>query len=60
MSREQLDAVLDKFISRKLLVFLVACAGLFFGNITSSDWVIVSTAYVGVQGFVDIISKIKS
>lgn len=60
MSREQLDAVLDKFISRKLLVFLVACAGLFFGNITSSDWVIVATAYVGVQGFVDIISKIKS
>lgn len=60
MSREQLDAVLDKFISRKLLVFLVACAGLFLGNITSSDWVIVATAYVGVQGFVDIISKIKS
>lgn len=60
MSREKLDAVLDKFISRKLLVFLVACAGLFFGNITSSDWVIVATAYVGVQGFVDIISKIKS
>jgi len=60
MSREQLDAVLDKFISRKLLVFLFACAGLFLGNITSSDWVIVATAYVGVQGFVDIISKIKS
>lgn len=54
-----LDKILEKVISRKLMVFIVACIGLFIGNITSTDWVIVSTAYVSIQGFTDIILKIK-
>ena len=41
------------------MVFLVACFGLFSGNITSTDWVIIATAYVSIQGFTDIILKIK-
>lgn len=59
MSKEQLDIILNKFISRKLMVFAVACIGLFTGNITSTDWVIIATAYVSIQGFTDIILKIK-
>jgi len=42
------------------MVFLIACGGLFSGNLTSEDWVIISTAYISVQGFTDIITKIKS
>jgi len=60
MSKETLDRLLNKWISRKLLVFFVACVGLFFNNITSSDWVIVATAYIGIQGFTDIVSKLKT
>lgn len=60
MSREQIDAILNKFISRKLLVFTVACLGLFLGSLTSSDWVVVATAYIGVQGFTDIVKGLKS
>ena len=59
MSREQLDILINKWISRKLLVFIVACSGLFSGYLTSSDWVIIATAYVGIQGFTDIVNKIK-
>jgi hypothetical protein len=59
MSREQIDILINKWISRKLMVFIVACAGLFSGYLTSSDWVIVSTAYIGIQGFTDIVNKIK-
>lgn len=58
-TREKIDILLNKWISRKLLVFAVACIGLFLGNITSTDWVIVATAYVSIQGFTDIILKIK-
>lgn len=54
-----LDKILEKVISRKLIVFIVACFGLFIGNITSTDWVIIATAYVSIQGFTDIILKIK-
>jgi len=60
MSKEALDKLLNKWISRKLLVFIVACVGLFFSNITSSDWVIVATAYVSIQGFTDIVAKLKT
>jgi len=59
MSREQLDAILNKFISRKLLVFLIACAGLFLGNIESTDWVIIATAYISIQGFTDIVKGLR-
>jgi len=60
MSKETLDRLLNKWIIRKLLVFFVACVGLFLSNITSSDWVIVATAYIGIQGFTDIVAKIKT
>lgn len=60
MSKEQFDIILSKWISRKLLVFLIACGGLFSGQLTSSDWVIIATAYIGIQGFTDIVKKLRS
>lgn len=59
MSKEQLDILLNKWVSRKLLVFMVACGGLFSGYLISSDWVIIATAYIGIQGFTDIVNKLK-
>jgi len=62
MSEEQkakVDAFLKKWASRKLVVFSVACTGLFSGHLTSSDWVIIATAYVSLQGFVDIVERLK-
>ena len=59
MSKEQFDIIISKWISRKLLVFMIACGGLFSGQLTSSDWVIIATAYVGIQGFTDIVKMLK-
>jgi len=59
MSKEQFDIIISKWISRKLLVFLIACGGLFSGQLTSSDWVIIATAYVGIQGFTDIVKMLR-
>ena len=59
MSKEQFDILLNKWISRKLLVFLVACGGLYLGTLTSSDWVIIATAYIGIEGFTAIVERIK-
>ena len=59
-TREKIDNFLNKWISRKLIVFAVASYGLFSGVLTSSDWVIIATAYVSLQGFVDIVAKLKS
>jgi hypothetical protein len=60
MSKEQIDKILNKFISRKLMVFLIACGALFAGDLTSQDWVVIATAYVSIQGFTDIVAKLKS
>jgi hypothetical protein len=59
MSRkEKLDLFLGKWVSRKLMAFLIASVALFVGNIESNDWVIVATMYVAVQGATDIAERL--
>jgi len=59
MSRkEKIDLFLSKWVSRKLTVFAVASAGLFGGVITSTDWVIIGTAYISLQGVTDIVERL--
>lgn len=57
--KQKLDGLLNKLVSRKLSVFIVACFGLFSGTVNSEDWVIISTAYIGIQGVTDIVQRIK-
>lgn len=59
MSKEQFDLILNKWISRKLLVFMVACVALFSGQLTSSDWVIIATAYIGIEGITNIVERLR-
>ena len=58
--KQRLDELINRYLSRKLLVFFIASFGLFVGTLTSSDWVIIATAYVSIQGFVDIVAKLKN
>ena len=58
--KQKIDAFLNKYLSRKLMVFFIASFGLFSGTLTSSDWVIIATAYVSIQGFVDIVAKLRN
>lgn len=58
-TKEKIDLYLNKWVSRKLMVFVTASIGLFSGYLTSSDWIIISTAYIGIQGFTDIVNKLK-
>ena len=58
--KQLLDRNLNKFISRKLMVWLSATGFLCTGYITNEQWVALALAYVGVQGFADIAVKWKS
>ena len=51
--KQWLDTNLSKFISRKLLVFLIATALLIFDKVTENSWAAIAVAYVGVEGFAD-------
>lgn len=57
-TKEKIDFFLSKWISRKLSVFIVASFGLFSSVITSSDWVIIATAYISIQGITDIVERL--
>ena len=56
--REFIDNHLNKWISRKLVVFIIASIGLFSNVITSGDWVIISAVYLGSQTVTDIIERL--
>ena len=58
--RQRIDAILNRYVSRKLMVFVVASIGLFWGTLTSSDWITVAAVYIGTQGAIDAIAKLKS
>jgi len=54
-----LDRILNKRISKKLFVFIVATTLALTGQVTSADWVIIATAYIGTQGVIDAVTKLK-
>ena len=57
-TREKVDIFLNKWVSRKLTVFVVGSVGLFSGKLTSSDWVIIATAYIAIEGATNIVERI--
>ena len=54
-----IDTWLEKFTSRKLLVWTTASALAFAGYLTSGDWVTISIVFIGTQGAVDIVERLK-
>jgi len=55
----KVDKLLKSWVSKKLFVFVIATALALFGDLTSSDWVIIATTYIGTQGAIDAVSRLK-
>ena len=61
MSRkEKIDFYLGKLMSRKLLTFVIASVGLFTGYVTDTNWVILATAYISIEGVTNIVERLKT
>ena len=54
-----LDRTVERFTSRKLLVWVVASGLMLTGNLESGDWVLVSALYLGAQGVVDAVARLR-
>ena len=54
-----IDTWLEKFTSRKLLVWTVASILAATGHLTSGDWVVISAIYIGGQTVVDVVERLK-
>ena len=53
MSRKNLDTLINKWISRKLFVFLTATLLLWLADFESSDWTLIAVVYLGSQTVLD-------
>lgn len=54
------DYILDKILSRKLLVFIVATVLLILGKLEDASWVLISSVYIGSQSVIEVISNWKN
>jgi hypothetical protein len=54
-----IDRFLDRWTSRKLMVFAIATALALFGDLQSGDWVTIAVVYIGTQGALDIAERLK-
>tara|TARA_R100000657_G_C4539920_1_gene16820 strand:- start:157 stop:348 length:192 start_codon:yes stop_codon:yes gene_type:complete len=59
MMKHIIDKGLEKIVSRKLLAWATATALLLFADLASSDWVIITTVYIGGQTIIDAVAKLK-
>ena len=55
----KVDKILNSWLSKKLFVFVIATVLALFGDLTSSDWVIIATTYIGTQGAIDAVERLK-
>ncbi len=56
--KEKIDLLLSKWVSRKLTVFVIASIGLFAKTLTSTDWVIIATSYIAIEGATTIVERL--
>ena len=57
--KARIDKILNSWVSKKLSVFIVASFGLFSGTLTSEDWVTIGAIYIGTQGVIDAVVKLR-
>lgn len=63
MSKEmkaRIDAFLNSWISKKLMVFIVATTLAFSGKLTGDQFVNVAIMYIGTQGAIDAIRSLRN
>jgi hypothetical protein len=57
--RARIDAFLNSWISKKLMVFVTATVLAFSDKLTGEQFVNVALVYIGTQGAVDIVERLR-
>ena len=57
--RHKIDQILNKLMSRKLLVLGIASVGLYLGVLDSESFSMIAISYIGSQAVVDAAAQIK-
>ena len=59
LQRSLLDRILQRAISRKLLVFLTATGLMTFSDLDSETWGLIAIVYIGCQSVVDMMKAYR-
>jgi hypothetical protein len=54
--KKNLDTIINKWISRKLFVFLIASGLLMFADLDSADWTLIAITYLSSQTVLDAVT----
>ena len=57
--KAKLDAILNKWLSRKLLVFVTATVLTLIGQVDSKDWVDVALVYTMSEAAIDAVTRLR-
>jgi len=57
--KAKIDQFLSKWLSRKLMVFITSAIALFLGKVDGDSWVIIATAYIGTEGVIDAVTRLR-
>jgi hypothetical protein len=55
-----IDKILKRRISKKLIVFITATYLVISNVLTSGDWVTIAAVYLGTQGVIDAVAKLRN
>ena len=54
-----IDKILTLYVSKKLTVFLIATLLVAFSRISGAEWVNIAVVYIGTQGVIDAVVKLR-
>mgnify|MGYP003383830870 CR=1 FL=1 len=54
-----IDKILSLYISKKLIVFLIATGLVISAKISGAEWINIAIVYIGTQGVIDAIVKLR-
>jgi hypothetical protein len=58
--KAQVDKILEKYLSRKLMVWITSTIFLSFDKLSGDEWVAIALTYIGSQALVEIAAKWKA
>jgi len=60
MSKQEfIDQYLNKAVSKKLTVFLIACYFTHIGKLSGDQWTVIATSYIGIVAFTETVLRLK-
>tara|TARA_R110000772_G_scaffold208154_3_gene318638 strand:+ start:2502 stop:2693 length:192 start_codon:yes stop_codon:yes gene_type:complete len=57
--KAKIDAILNSWISKKLMVLIIATILASFARLDSAEWANIAIMYIGTQGAIDAIKQLR-